>query len=75
MQVDQAIMILGFKTIRAITLSIGVVRVPRTGGRLFNAALVTWRRQRLHWCSLAKEALMTDPDVAYVVGILNTWFW
>lgn len=73
MQVDQAIMILGFKTIRAITLSIGVVSLfqeQQTGYSL--------RRHWLHGAanacigrSLAKEALMADPDVAYVVGILK----
>ena len=73
MQVDQAIMILGFKTIRAITLSIGVVSLFQE-----QQAGYSLRRHWLHGAanacigrSLAKEALMADPDVAYVVGILK----
>jgi HD-like signal output (HDOD) protein len=73
MQVDQAVMILGFKTVRAITLSIGVISLFQE-----QQAGYSLRRHWLHSSaiacisrSLAKEAEMPDPDVAYVAGILK----
>ena len=70
---DQAIGVLGFKTIRSIALSIGVINLFQQQHASFNMKLF-WTHSAV--CAtlcrmLAQKAKLCDPELAFTVGLLK----
>ena len=70
---DQAITILGFKTVRAIALTIGVINAFQEEQAGYNLRR-HWVHGAVNACvsrSIAKQVDLPDPELAFVVGILH----
>lgn len=70
---DQAIVILGFKTIRSIALSVSVINLFQQADTGFNLKAY-WTHSSVSACIcrlIAEKVGSVDPEVAFVVGLLK----
>ena len=70
---EKAVMILGFKTIRSIALSIGVLNLFQQQTAQFNMKMF-WAHGAVSAClcrMIASKAKLCDPELAFTIGLLK----